>query len=353
MTKILLAILILLSPLALAAETTVSTDADGMVTQMKAILDQYAVRIKTLEVENNILREEMRKAGIKIPLSVYSGAILTTPSPTPITLTKTGVTLPSFVTPPVTPSVRTGALIESITIQHGSRYAGFISKIHTDWTGVQSAYKLPATSYIGGYEFVKQGSDNHAFVDIIYDAKATTATGTYDAKILYEYNTGTYQRKLVGFFEFNRATGYYTTKSGTNTFSGVTRTFVRDPYVSTVIFPTTATNTPVSSGTISTIVSSAAIPTYADIEKAYSDKRYLSVISLSNTYLTANTATYDLLRIRYRTYFIIGKYTESLSEITKIESMGKLATVACDAQVIATYSKNTTLIAKYTAACKK
>lgn len=197
---------------------------------------------------------------------------------------------------------------------------------------------------------MKQGADNHAFVDIIYDVK--TATGTYDAKILYEYNTGTYQRKLVGYFEFNRATGYYTTKSGNNIFPGVPRTFVRDPYASTAIVPSTAATTGTSSG--SSVVSTPSnIPTYTEISKAYNDKRYLSVISLSTAYLTTNPATYDLLRMRYRTYFIIGKYNESLAEIAKIEAMGQLATVACDAQVIATYSTNTALISKYTTACKK
>jgi hypothetical protein len=347
MQKILLAILILLSPLALSAETTISTDTDGMVAQMKTILDQYAVRIKTLEVENNILREEMRKAGIKIPLSVYSGAILQIP----ISSTKTGVTTPPVViTAPTGTVIQTGAIVENIASQYGTRYAGFITKIHSDWIGIQWAYKLPSTSYIGGYEFVKEDTDSHAFVDIIYDAK--TATGTYDAKILYEYNTGTYQRKLVGYFEFNRATGYYTTKSGNNIFSGVPRTFVRDPYTSTAIVPSTAASIWTSSGGTA-ITTPVNIPTYAEISKAYNDKRYLSVISLSTAYLTANAATYDLIRMRYRTYFIIGKYNESLAEIAKIEAMGQLATVACDAQVIATYSTNTALISKYTSACKK
>jgi hypothetical protein len=133
MHRILLAILILLSPLALAAETTVSSDADGMVTQMKAILDQYAVRIKTLEVENNILREEMRKAGIKIPLSVYSPAILQTPT----TSTKTGTTtaLPANTATGtvVTPAV----VVDNIAAQYGTRYAGFVAKIRTDWVGIQ------------------------------------------------------------------------------------------------------------------------------------------------------------------------------------------------------------------------
>lgn len=77
------------------------------------------------------------------------------------------------------------------------------------------------------------------FVDIINNPQ--DATSAYDVKILYEYNTGTYQRKLIGFFEYNRATGYYSTKSGTNPFAGVERTFVRDPYGSSVIVPPTAT----------------------------------------------------------------------------------------------------------------
>ena len=126
------------------------------------------------------------------------------------------------------------------------------------------------------------------------------------------------------------------------------RTFVRDPLSASAVVPSTAGTSTTTSSTTST-----AVPTFAEIEQAYTDKRYLSVISLSNTYLTANTATYDLLRIRYRTYFIIGKYDESLAEIAKIGTMGQMSSsVACDAQVIATYSKDSALVAKYTALCK-
>lgn len=51
-------------------------DTDPIV-QTKLLLDQYSARVKTLENENAILREEMRKAGIQIPLSLFSGAIQT------------------------------------------------------------------------------------------------------------------------------------------------------------------------------------------------------------------------------------------------------------------------------------
>jgi hypothetical protein len=129
-----------------------------------------------------------------------------------------------------------------------------------------------------------------------------------------------------------------------------------------IALPSTATTTtqtltgsslPTTPSTGSTDALTNTNVSYADIEKAYSDKRYLSVISLSNGYLTNNAPTYELLRIRYRTYFIIGKYTESLSEIAKIQSLGKLdKQTACDAQVIATYGKDSSLVTKYTALCK-
>ena len=222
-------LLISILPISLFAET--STEIDSMVTQMKSVLDQYAAKIKALEVENNILRNEIMKAGIKIPLSTYTGAIVSTGA-----TTKTGSTsnpANTIYSNTLAPNV------SAITSTYGARYANFVTKIHTDWSAIRTAYKIPETAFIGGYEFVKQGSDNHVFVDIIYDI--ATNTGTYDAKILYEYNTETFQRKLIGFFEFNKATGYYVTKTGNNPFAGVARVFVQDPDATKRIVPPTAT----------------------------------------------------------------------------------------------------------------
>lgn len=93
---------------------------------------------------------------------------------------------------------------------------------------------------------------------------------------------------------------------------------------------------------------------YTDIDTAYTAKRYLSVISLSNSWLTSNAPTLDVLRIRYRTYFIIGKYTEALAEIEKIRGIGQLSqAVACEGYVIATYAKDTPLTDSYKAICNK
>lgn len=346
MKKIFLTLIALCLPFSLWAETGTTVDADSMVTQMKSILDQYASRIKTLERENAVLRNEVMKAGIKIPLSAYTETVIQTGTTVTPSSSWTTSGTPVTIAKPTTVDSATLASLQST---YGARYAGFVNKIHTDWAGIQWAYKLPATSYIYSYEFVKQWADNHVFVDIMYTPR--TSTGLFDAKILYEYNTGTFQRKLVGFFEFNPKTGFYTTKTGNNPFPWITRTFVPDPWGKLVSWEgASGTGSWVTNPPATTPPSSTA--TMADIEKAYGDKRYLSVISLSNNFLLANPPTYDLLRIRYRTYFIIGKYTESLAEIDKIESMWKLSSVACDAQVIATYSKNQTLVDKYTKVCK-
>ncbi len=138
------------------------------------------------------------------------------------------------------------------------------------------------------------------------------------------------------------------TKTGKNIFPGVKRTWVADPRVIIATVPTTAGGTSVVAPPGTTTV------TYADIDTAYGTKRFLSVISLSSSWLAANSPTLDVLRIRYRTYFIIAKYSEALAEIEKIRSIGQLTSaVACEGYVIATYAKNTALADGYKTICNK
>lgn len=67
MRKIILLLLLLVSSLT----HVMAADIDP-ITQTKALLDQYSARVKYLEAENAILREEMRKAKIQIPLALFS-----------------------------------------------------------------------------------------------------------------------------------------------------------------------------------------------------------------------------------------------------------------------------------------
>lgn len=89
---------------------------------------------------------------------------------------------------------------------------------------------MPKSAYIAGYEFVQSGSLDHVFVDINYTG-SVSATGSYDAKILYQFDKTTYARKLIGFFQYNSLTGYYVTKTGNNIFPGVKRIWIADPRV--------------------------------------------------------------------------------------------------------------------------
>jgi len=74
MKKLLLLSLFASIPFSVFATDTI-TDTDTILNQTKSVLDQYATKIKTLEAENKLLREEMAKAGIKIPLTIFTGAM--------------------------------------------------------------------------------------------------------------------------------------------------------------------------------------------------------------------------------------------------------------------------------------
>jgi hypothetical protein len=282
--------------------------------------------------------------------------VTSTVSPTPVASL-------SSVPKPVTSTVSSEVTsLSDITEKYGKDAGGFISRINQDWASIKDFYKLSPRARLAGYEFVQSGSNDHVFADIII---GTGTTGIYDMKMLYQFEKTEYKRKLIGIFQYNPETGKYITLQGTNPFPGTVRTFIRDPYfVGIAAAPIPASSTTVAaSGTTTSVTPSPATSitppvvgtvNLADITKAYSEKKYLSTITLSNTYLEENKPTAEILNIRYRTFFIIGKYTESLAEVAKIEALGALdRQTACNAQVIATYSKNTALVAKYAAVCKK
>jgi hypothetical protein len=347
-------------------------DSTAAVSQLNLLIIQYETRIKQLETENTVLKNEMAKAGIKIPLTEYSGAIIT---PLPMIPTTTTVLSGATVTTAISVETQTGkttgavslSTLQEITTKHGDDVGGFISRIHKDWSSIKNHYKLSTSARIAGYEFVDGGEKNHVFVDIII---GTGTTWVYDMKILYQFEKKTYNRKLIGMFDYHIETSRYVTRAGgTNPFAWVWRVFVRDPYyVGIVTTPPTVsqqatitqqtstgstipTATPSTTTTSQTTLGSTKLE---DIKKAYGEKKYLSTISLSNTYLEKNPPTAEILNIRYRTFFIIGKYAESLEELAKMEKLGTLdRQTACNAQVIATYSKNTTLVTKYATICKK
>ena len=140
---------------------------------------------------------------------------------------------------------------------------------------------------------------DHVFADIVI---GTGTTGIYDIKILYQFEKTEYKRKLIGIFDYDNSTGRYKTRTGNNPFGGVARVFVRDPYFAGVVTPpptivTSSTGASVPATTPTTTASGTSTVTMADISQAYNEKRYLTTISLSNTYLTFAKPTTELLSV--------------------------------------------------------
>lgn len=149
MQKIVLAIILFTSLIG----SVVAVDTDP-ITQAKLLLDQYSSRVKFVESENAILREEMRKAGIKIPLSLFSGAIVTNEVTAPVVVTTTtGAVLQTgsvVVNTATLPVVVSGEISYSyIEKTHGLLYVGFIKRIISEWDKVRDAYVMPKVAHIG------------------------------------------------------------------------------------------------------------------------------------------------------------------------------------------------------------
>lgn len=84
--------------------------------QLILLVSQYDSRIRFLESENAILKNEMMKAGIKIPLTVYTGSVIQEVQSTTIP----SVYLTGILTPPPPPVDLTGALITQMNNQYGN-----------------------------------------------------------------------------------------------------------------------------------------------------------------------------------------------------------------------------------------
>ncbi len=362
--RLLLILALLVWPISSAIALT-PPDPSSALSTLNILISQYESRIKQLEAENVVLRNEMVKAGIKIPLSEYSGALVTEAPTSPainsiIPQAQTWNTLSGVISSTGVSSV-SPTLATLLPEQYGKDVSEFVKKITNDWKSIKDFYKFNSWSKIAGYEFVQSGANDHVFVDIVI---GSGTTGVYDMKILYQFEKSEYKRRLLGIFDYNAGFGKYVTRPGwSNPFAWIPRTFVKDPnfqwvaVVPPTILGATGATSPSSStntGTVTATINPANSAEISDILKAYSEKKYLSTISLSNTYLEKNPPTIEILNVRYRTYFIIGKFSESLAELAKIEQLGWLdRQTACNAQVIATYSKNQSLIDKYTAVCKK
>ena len=161
--------LLFLFPVSVFATGTGTLSTEETLKQLILLVSQYDARIKFLESENNILKNEMVKAGIKISLAEYTGSVVqnTTSSGSIPSVYLTGI-LANLTASSTTSTMSSGVVSAQFTAQYGADVSGFVNRIHKEWKDIRNAYSLPENANIGGYEFVQSGSGDHVFVDIVF-----------------------------------------------------------------------------------------------------------------------------------------------------------------------------------------
>lgn len=181
----------------------------------------------------------------------------------------------------------------------------------------------------------------------------------FKTKILYRYDSALNLTRF-GVFDLDYASQRYRTVYGSNPYSSTIRTRVPNPgYKGKLLDPATTVPSPaITSGNTSstTAVNADTEMTFAQVKAAYDSNKLLDALKLSDQYILKNPNDIEALRIRYRSYYMVGKYDNSLTEIQKIEKIQGAAferTIACDAAVIGKIAKKTDVSAYYSAICKK
>lgn len=302
---------------------------------MTKLIQKYETRIAELQTENATLKQELASIrGTGTVASIPTKVI--TPAPA-INLS------PVVITSAMTPSDISSAVIKQANANLGT---------------ILSENNLPGYSAIGLFEFIEP---NAVFLSID-DGKNPDGVTAFKTKVVYTFDKNLTFTK-VGLFDLDYASQKYRTLFGSNPYTKSVRTRMENPsYKGKLLNLTlssgtgstvnTVTKTPILS-TGSTVVTEV---TLAQIKTAYDKTKLLDALKLSDSYIVKNPNDIEVLRIRYRSYYIIGKYENSLSEIKKMETIQGPAferTIACDAAVIGKIAKKTDVSTYYSAICKK
>lgn len=292
------------------------------------LVQKYEARISDLETEN---------AGLKQTIAALKGTGTTALSTTPV----------------VTPvKVITGTGTITATTSKSDIYDTVMKQVNANLGTILSDNHLPAYSVFGLFEFIEP----NAFFLSLDDGNNPAGVTAFKTKILFTYDNNLNLTK-IGLFDLDYASQKYKTVFGSNPYTTAVRTRVQNPLYKGKLLDMTST-TSTGSTSISTTTTSVTPTdvTLAQIQTAYDNKKLLDVIKLSDVYIVKNPNDLTVLRIRYRSYYIIGKYDESLAEIKKIEALQGSAlekTIACDAAVIGKIAKKTDVSTYYSAICKK
>lgn len=333
----------LLFPSIVSAEEIKPTEIEVI----RAMLLKSEDRIKALEAENKNLWTEI--AALK---NAIAPTVIGTTPVKPITETVTTTNTPVKTSAPVkTESTGTEKYDKLITITND-----ILPRLLAD-------NKIDASATIGMYEFVEP----NAFFIAIDDGKNEAGVTAFPYKFLYQYDKN-FTITQIGFFKLDQRVQLYTTVSGNNPHAKAARIRIKNPLYKGKLLEfnldgSTKIPTPATTTTTPTTTSTAVIPTTPikdvtvdQIKNAYNKNKLLEALSLSNSYIAKDQSNADVYRIRYRSFYILGKLSDSLDAIAKLEALNPsdfAKTIACDGKKIAKLAKKTDLQAHYTGLCKE
>lgn len=348
-----LALSLALAVMAPMAVSFVSADetADlktSVISNLNSLISKYEAQITVLQTENKRLSDELAK---------LKGIPVTTTATGTTTITASGTIIPNTTTTPNTTVNNTPVAINTGT----AKYDKLVQMTNEILADTLATNGIDSKAVIGLYEFIEP----NAFFISIDDGKNEAGITAFPYKFLYSYDKN-YTLTRVGFFKLDQRTELYVTISGSNPYAKATRVRVKNPLykgklldevVTTAPSTSTGTTTTVSKpATTTTTTTTPTNVTFADIKKAYDKNDVINAVKLSDAYLAKNEGNADIYRIRYRSYYIIGKYTDALEAVKKLEALNPTdfaKVIACDAVFIAKLAKQPTTQTYYTGLCKK
>lgn len=207
----------------------------------------------------------------------------------------------------------------SVTLPAGPKsdiYTKIINQINSALPVIISEHNLSPDSVVGLFEFIEP----NAFFISIDDGKNPAGVTAFKTKISYTYDSN-FVLKKVGVFDLDYTVQRYRTVFGSNPYVQSIRTRVQNPLYKGKLLEETSSTTPTTSPTNTPTASVNTEATFAQIKTLYDKNKLLDVVKLSGGYMTKNPNDVDMLKLRYRSYYIIGKYDESLTEIKRIETI--------------------------------
>lgn len=330
------------------AETTdpavIKADVLDAITRL---VKRYEARIAELETENAKLKAE--NAALKTGKNAVETAKPQAPA-------ATGTVSSAPATPSKPAAVTTGSGTGN------AEYDAIIKDLNANFVDVLRENGLPGSSQLGLFEFV-QGK-RAVFVSID-DGKNPPGVTAFKTKILFSYDADLVT-SVAGVFDLNYDVQKYKTVFGSNPYSTAVRIKIKNPAYKGKLLDEAAPAASTAGTSVGAAASSSATPvktpvsaanaTAKDVRAAYDKNKLKDAVTLADAYLAKNPDDVEILTIRYRSLYILGRFADSLKDVQAIERVQGSSfdcTIAKDAAFIAKSAKNADLAAKYGAMCKK